>query len=577
MISRASKTLEISTPISLGGSAPIAVLTTELYRQLPPSSKPEARQQPGAGRKLLTFYDSRQGAARFASYLQDVFNQDVYRNIVPEAVRRHQNANPSYPLDLENLINSCFQIGWDELRVFQNDLEFADIIGGGRTLSRNQRERVTARVAGYILSEITTRQRSRQSLEALGLVRVGYFEAPPEVSSLAVKLELTLEQTLTLIEQLLDTVRREKAITMPEGVDASDSRFFGRHKGHASISKSRAQKGETPWIGTKRHRRYRLVEDALRRLGRHSSESEVLTTLAAIWDWLHENTDVFIGNAQDGFRLSHNRLFFTSPANGWLRCSRCQRVSHGSSDLPCPYPNCGGELQPINRELGFVNNYYHYVMTQPVIPLRVEEHTAQLDPDKGREYQEQFKRGEINVLSCSTTFEMGIDLGDLQAVVLNNVPPSVSNYRQRAGRAGRRAGGTAFILTWAPDRPHDQLYFTDPADIIRGRVRVPRISLHNDEIRSRHLNAIFLGEFLRDLNQQEGSIRAVGQFFEPQTAASPAIQQLSPWIEERREYLQGLVQEFAYYFDGAVVLDFGRGNPQLRGQVSTTIRDLSCR
>ena len=52
-----------------------------------------------------------------------------------------------------------------------------------------------------------------------------------------------------------------------------------------------------------------------------------------------------------------------------------------------------------------------------MIPMRVEEHTAELDPEKGRAYQDYFKRGEINVLSCSTTFEMGIDPGDLQAVM----------------------------------------------------------------------------------------------------------------------------------------------------------------
>lgn len=43
--------------------------------------------------------------------------------------------------------------------------------------------------------------------------------------------------------------------------------------------------------------------------------------------------------------------------------------------------------------------------------MRVEEHTAQLDQDKGRSYQDAFKAGDVNVLSCSTTFEMGIDLG----------------------------------------------------------------------------------------------------------------------------------------------------------------------
>ena len=98
--------------------------------------------------------------------------------------------------------------------------------------------------------------------------------------------------------------------------------------------------------------------------------------------------------------------------------------------------------------------------------MRVEEHTAQLESKTGRIYQNGFKRGNINVLSCSTTFEMGIDLGDLQGIVLSNIPPSVSNYKQRAGRAGRRTSGTAFILAFASDRPHDQTYFTAPEGLL---------------------------------------------------------------------------------------------------------------
>ena len=61
--------------------------------------------------------------------------------------------------------------------------------------------------------------------------------------------------------------------------------------------------------------------------------------------------------------------------------------------------------------------------------------------------QQQLIRGEINVLSCSTTFELGVDVGELQAVMLRNMPPSTANYLQRAGRAGRRSGAAALVVT----------------------------------------------------------------------------------------------------------------------------------
>jgi len=69
--------------------------------------------------------------------------------------------------------------------------------------------------------------------------------------------------------------------------------------------------------------------------------------------------------------------------------------------------------------------------------MRVEEHTAQLENETAREYQREFKEGKINILSCSTTFELGVDLGDLDTIFLRNVPPESFNYAQRVGRAGR--------------------------------------------------------------------------------------------------------------------------------------------
>ena len=65
------------------------------------------------------------------------------------------------------------------------------------------------------------------------------------------------------------------------------------------------------------------------------------------------------------------------------------------------------------------------------VELRCEEHTAQLAPDMGQDVQEAFQCGQVNVLSCSTTFEMGIDIGSLQSIVLSNVPPGTVNYLQR--------------------------------------------------------------------------------------------------------------------------------------------------
>ena len=182
-------------------------------------------------------------------------------------------------------------------------------------------------------------------------------------------------------------------------------------------------------------------------------------------------------------------------------------------------------------------NYFYKLFQQPVIPIRVEEHTAQLDPDKGRDYQNLFKDGHINALSCSTTFEMGIDLGDLQAVTMNNVPPTVANYRQRAGRAGRRTSGTAFILTWASDRPHDQAYYDEPPEIISGKVNVPSLMLENEMILRRHVNAILLSQFLRYRKRngiEPTKLTFSGDFFDYDSSQNPHYAFLEDWVKEER-------------------------------------------
>lgn len=541
---------EIATPITMQGMTPLSVLTMELYRHLPESYDTALQQKPGAGRKLLSFYDSRQGAARYAAFLQDVFNQDLLRYLIPQALS--QLAGKEDVVTLNHLAEKATSIGWDDLHVFQNsvDDEIDQVFNGQAgyqyrawiALTREQRNDLIRFTKARILAEITTGRRGRQSLESLGLIRVQYFETEPDVSTLASEIGLTVDQTRTVIHYLLDTLRNQKSVSLPDRIDR-DHPAFGRHKGNASIVRGTPSSGEAPWVGaTERHGRCRIMALALKAAGRASDYEAVKTALLAVWEWLIDAIPGLMNsNDQWSYRLSTSHLFLDAPSEGWHRCDKCQRLRHGKIALPCPEPRCGGIYHPIDHDMQREKNYYHYIFRQGLKPMRAEEHTAQLTPEKAQQYQNYFKKGDINVLSCSTTFEMGIDLGDLQAVVMNNVPPNVSNYRQRAGRAGRRAGGTAFIVTWARDRPHDQFYFDAPPEIIRGQVRIPRLTLENKEIQRRHLNALLLGDFLHFLHQQKiGELDKVGAFFDVQEMNNRHYNQLADW---ERANLSGLTRK----------------------------------
>lgn len=541
---------EIATPITMAGSAPISVITTELYRRLPASPRPELQSKPGGGRKLLTFYDSRQGAARFAAYLQDVFNQDTYRYLVPLVVRRLTGEQHPYPPDFTRVSEQCVDVGWNELSVFQNDIELLEghnLRPSLKSLSQNDRSTLQKAIQAKLLAEITSNRRSRQSLESLGLLVVDYFEDKPDLDSLVAATGLSHDQVSVLTRHVLDTLRHEKAVEFPIGVQPDD-RVFGKNKYHPSIVRGNSSQSETAWFGkTERHRRFRLAQRALEHAKLPAKSANVEHLMDAIWNWLITESDLLVGIGGGRYRIALNRLFFSTPQTDWCRCSRCQRLFYRADALPCPHPTCGGGLEPI-EDLNTIQeqNYYFQVLRKDLIPLRVEEHTAQLDSEKGRDYQNEFRDGNINILSCSTTFEMGIDLGDLQAVVLNNMPPAVANYRQRAGRAGRRAGGTAFIVTWAQDRPHDYQYFSDPKQIIRGHVRVPRIHLDNQEIRRRHTNAVLLSSFLADqYAMNTGSdFDKLGSFFDPQHAGGvPHVQLLNMWMASDKS---PIVTDFFY-------------------------------
>ena len=148
----------------------------------------------------------------------------------------------------------------------------------------------------------------------------------------------------------------------------------------------------------------------------------------------------------------------------------------------------------------------------------VAEHSAQLNGPRLRQLEERFKNGNLNVLSCSTTMEMGVDIGGLSAVVMNNAPPSSANYRQRAGRAGRRGEGLSFAVTLCPSSPHGEQVFGNPLWPFTSRIAVPKVALDSTRLVQRHANSLCLGTYLEGLDVRR---LRTGWFFEGDRGESP--------------------------------------------------------
>lgn len=211
----------------------------------------------------------------------------------------------------------------------------------------------------------------------------------------------------------------------------------------------------------------------------------------------------------------HRLTLRIEPNTQWKVCSRCGK--NAPYDLWGKCPHCRqGDMHELAdfSSVAFWRDPIVKILQGDDDSLRArintEEHTAQLSHKDGQseswstteEYEMRFQdiytsdnEEPVDVLSCTTTMEVGIDIGSLTAVALRNIPPMRENYQQRAGRAGRRGSSISTIVTYVDARPFDNHYFEHPDHIVRGELREPHIDVDNEKLIRRHLATILLTDF----------------------------------------------------------------------------------
>lgn len=196
-------------------------------------------------------------------------------------------------------------------------------------------------------------------------------------------------------------------------------------------------------------------------------------------------------------------------------CLRDVRVPSGRTQhregSVCSRYRCRGTLHP--GEGDDASWYARVYQSGKLQRIRAAEHTGLLEKKERRDLEDRFEKAvgpeAPNLIVCTPTLEMGIDIGDLSTLMLCSVPPDTSNYQQRVGRAGRESG-TAYCLTVAQSRPHDLYFYEQPLAMAAGEVSVPGCFLDAVDMLKRQLVARCLDAWSRreeDVRQIPRNVR----------------------------------------------------------------------
>jgi Lhr-like helicase len=582
----------------------LSAATSYILHEMPPYAGDSRDWKPGQGRRLLVFSDNRKEAAKLGCELGARHEEWIVRKMITDAFVRDVGTAESIA-GLDRMIadsatnDQLRKILAEQREVLLGKKSVNQIIAqvrqgnlhaqlfareqavAHRAANWNQRlfednKHNVADLLGQVLGNCLW-QRPRwptPSLESAGLLKVTY----PAITQARIPSDIRIRFGSESLERfepfwpdylagLLDQMRSRAIITLEGIPGAADDMVSGEVRPGKWICKDqRGPGGLSRLCATPQSTFYKFTHEVVSNLELKDANGgifEPLVLLGAAFDalyghdfpWLEKGSrEIESRDSAPAFRIRLCALVF-EPAVDIFRCEKTLQVVPRNIADTYPGAPTDTKLHPVSQpELDAhprLRRFRDAARFSPVFQMGIwsEEHTAQLDPKENRRIQDLFKVGARNLLSSTTTLELGIDIGGLKGVLLGNVPPGKANYLQRAGRAGRRADGSSLVTTFCRGSTYEREVFLDFGDFLGRPLRKPTVLLGRDAIMRRHLFAFLINEFFRSRpNASTGAMNAyqrMGVFcgvpeieraqsatriFEPRASRAAIYPELDHWL-----------------------------------------------
>ncbi|EOA9034946.1 DEAD/DEAH box helicase [Vibrio harveyi] len=558
-------------PLGTIGDEPFSYLVKEQFR-LQPVSNPSESRDTNQGRKSLIFSDGRQKAARIAKNLPETIQRDVFRSYFIKAY-------------------SWLQTGEAKAVLCDDDFELSRIT---ETLDPYKLYFGFLKVCsdtGKLFFEGKDRLTFSRHLDDFKNFRTISSESIPN-SFLEYLIAILCKPRYNIIDLAIAGIRARpaKKIAQRTGIhiDLVEAFLAKRARDFLQVGAINLDKDIVSQVlnysSDGKKKEWRLSQKSAHKYARRN-QGELVSpeNYKILNDYFVDKILVRVpGSDEDLYNIDLGKLYINIGVdNTWFECQHCLYLS----DVVLPDGRCSACGKPKSYMKTFYVDSDYFIarklfwrdpIRQAIIDIQDEmfievgEHTAQLNYRDNNEKiistvsENELKFQDIldprskytcipvDILSSTTTMEVGIDIGGLIAVAMRNVPPQRQNYQQRAGRAGRRGSSFSTVVTYSQNGSHDSYYFNNPTKMIAGPMAPIRLDPEQRRLAFRHYLSVVIGHYFHcktvelaktetkspDIFSHLGSLRAFLGDEEPNINGLKAwvfgdgrsdIQQLTKW------------------------------------------------